>query len=296
MAKDGQEIYVHVYNQSGNKKAVKECQIGGVSTPTYSNADISIAKGIKRNASKEEVEKAFGSAIDDGNGSLIYYADYAAGPPYDRYVSFDYDSNNVIVNISLMNSGEIEEIQTGTNTQKPAYLKEYKAPAQMGKDLKSAVVKIEGELYQLPAPISEFTQNGWAVDVDYAFQEDVAAGQSTNIFLVKNGHRIDATATNFADFKTTFKNCAVSAVYVLEGEDVEVAIGPASDPVMIGTTKKDLLKLITDDFDSFDDSSTFYRYSEYEGSDGRDFNVSISLNEDTNKVKSIGFSCETWDY
>ena len=65
-------------------------------------------------------------------------------------------------------------------------------------------IEIENQVYTLPAPVSAFTDNGWKI----ASQEDsVPSGQSLSyaIKLQKDGKEIEASVTNFADYRQNRK-------------------------------------------------------------------------------------------
>ena len=66
----------------------------------------------------------------------------------------------------------------------------------MGKDLRSSVVKIECDLYQLPCPVSAFLDNGWQIIQQSG---DVVAGGTDYIRIEKNGKKVDLSIINYAD-------------------------------------------------------------------------------------------------
>ncbi len=292
MAKDGRKVTVYAYNMSGNVKAIKDCKIGGIECDGYNEVDFTVAKGVTVKSSVDEIKNAFGVPGYSNSGSdyqsMTYYA--VKDSSYNS-VKFYVSNDSKYSSISMKNFVESDDDKTTTNTEKPAYLNEYKKPSSMGADLKSPVVKVEGDLYQLPAPVSEFLGNGWKVIQQSG---DVVAGGTDSIRVEKGGKKLDLYIVNYSEYQTTVENCAVYKVYVDNYGDTKVSIGSEGKSITIGTAKADVEAIITDDFDYYEGSySHSYSYSEYKE---RDFSVSINVDKETGKVSTISISCKTWKY
>lgn len=293
MSKDGRKITVYSYNMSGNVKPIKDCKVGGVKFDAYHEVDFTIAKGITINSSVDEIKTAFGVPGYSNSGSdyesLTYYAEKDS--TYNS-VEFYITNDGKYSTITLKNFIETEDDKTTTSTERPAYLDEYKAPSAMGKDLKSSVVKIEGDLYQLPCPVSEFIDNGWKVIQQSG---DVVAGGKDSIRMEKNGKKIDLSIINYADYQTTVENCAVYKVYVDNYGTISIYAGPEASDITIGAAKANVDALVTSDVNYYESTySHSYGVSEY--TNNRDFNLSIIVDKETGMVSSISVSCYTWDY
>lgn len=292
MSKDGRKIMVYSYNMSGNAKPIKECKIGGIECEAYNEVDFVIAKGITVQSSVEEIKNAFGVPGYSNSGSdyesMTYYAKKDSS--YNS-VKFHCYTDGTYSSIEMKNFIETEDDKTTTSTERPDYLDEYKTPTAMGNDLKSAVVKIEGDLYQLPAPVSEFIDNGWKITQQSG---DVVAGGTDSVRVEKNGKKLDLYIVNYAEYQTTVENCAVYKVYADEYNNASVLVGSDAKSITVGTSKADVDGTVSDDFDYYEGTySHSYSYSEYKD---RDFSVSISVDKETGKVSSISVSCKTWEY
>lgn len=292
MSKDGRKITVYSYNFSGNVKMVKECPIGGIECCASNNVDLTIAKGITVNSTSEEIKNAFGTPgdtyIGDEYEKITYYVQKNS---YYNSVEFYCYADGKYSSLRLKNFVETSDANTDTNKEKPDYLGEYKAPDSMGADLKSAVVKVEGDLYQLPAPVSAFTDNGWKIVQQSG---DVVAGGSDYIRVEKDGKKLDLSIANFAEYQTTVENCAVYKVYTDDYGKANVTIGSDAKPVSMGSAKADVDAAVVDGMDCTDASYSYkYYYSEYKE---RDFAVSICVAKDTGKVNNISVSCKNWEY
>jgi len=293
MSKDGRKITVYSYNMSGNVKPIKDCKIGGVECDAYHDVDFAVAKGITVKSTVDEIKTAFGVPGYTSNGSdydsLTYYAQKDSS--YNS-VKFYVTKDGKYSTITLKNFIETEDDKTTTSTERPAYLDEYKAPTAMGKDLKSSVVKIEGDLYQLPCPVSAFIDNGWTVIQQSG---DVVAGGKDSIRMEKNGKKLDLSIINYAEYQTTVENCTVYKVYVDNYGTVSIYAGPETSGITIGAAKAKVDALVTSDVNYYEGTYN-HSYSVSEYSSSRDFNLSINVDKETGKVSSISVSCYTWDY
>lgn len=294
MVRDGRSISITSYNMSGNAKPIKECKVGGVECEVRGGVNFAIAKGITPSSSAEEIKNAFGvpwyNNSESDYESMTYYVQKES--TY-NCVKFYISNNSKYSSIELRNFIETEDDKTSTNTERPAYLNSYKAPAAMGDDLKSAVVKIEGDLYQLPAPVSAFLNNGWTISQQSG---DVVAGGGDTIRIEKGGKHLDLIIANYSEYQTTVENCAVTSISVSNygKANADVSIGPAAQPITLGTTKTDVDAAVSDDIDC-SESDYGYSYSYYEWEE-RNFDVTIRVDKETNRVSSIYVSCETWEY
>ena len=290
LSKDGRTITVYSYNMSGNARTVKECKIGGIECIGYNEVDFVIAKGVTVATSADEIKKQFGVPGDSNTGndyeSIIYYAEKDSSY---NCVKFYISNDARYSSITMKNFIESEDDKTITNAERPDYLNKYKEPAALGKDFKSSVVKIEGDLYQLPAPVSAFIDKGWQIT---QHSGDVVAGGNDYLYMKKDGKELDLRIVNYAEYQTTAENCAVSDVYVGSSEyEASVIVGSESNNITIGTAKNEVDTLFTGtDFDYYEGT---YIYSEH---DEREFYLNIDVDEESGKVSSIDVSCETWAY
>ncbi|MBR6765510.1 MAG: hypothetical protein IKM06_03400, partial [Clostridia bacterium] len=54
-------------------------------------------------------------------------------------------------------------VKTETSNDRPEYLSKYTAPTALETDPFSEIISVDGDLYRLPAPLSEFLNNGWTI-------------------------------------------------------------------------------------------------------------------------------------
>lgn len=291
MSSNGKKITVLSYNMSGNTKAIKDCLVGGISWEAYNGVDIKMAKGITITSTVDEIITAFGTPNSRND--------------YDDYVSLTYQQNDSMYNevrfmcykatdevkystVYVENLVATENDNTETNTEKPAYLAEYKKPTELSTDFKTGIVKMEGDLYQLPAPVNAFTDNGWKITEQPG---SVKSGNSETIRVERNGVKIYLSIQNFADYQTIPENCAVYKFYIdaTDGVDIELPNGISFDSV-----KTDVEAAVTDEFSYYKGTYNYsWTYSEY---NSREFNFDIAVDVETDKVSRLTVSCKTWDY
>lgn len=292
MVKDGRKVTVYSYNYSGNAKPIKDCLIGGIECEAYYEVDFSIALGITVHDNVETIKEAFGvpgySNTGDSYQSLTYYA--VKDSNY-NFVKFYITDDGEYSSIEMRNFLKTSADETTTSTERPAYLDDYVTPDTMGENLKSAVLDIGGDLYQLPAPVSAFLENGWEVTQQSG---DVVAGGTDYICVERDGCEMQLSVINYAEYQTTVENCAVYKVSVDSDDLTTVAVGSENNPITFGCTKDDVDAAIDNQFYTYEGTYSYsYSYSEYKE---RDFSLSISVDVETNEVSTISISCKTWDY
>ncbi len=283
MAKDGEQIDVVAYNPGGNAKKLKECVVISVSNAYASTTSLKLSKGITIGATVDSVKEAFGAPSEYNSGSdyekLVYAKDSNA-----KVVFYIYTDGKMSIEVANAN---VAEEQTETNTQRPDYLSSYESPASIGNDIFAAVFELEGKLYSLSCPVSEFVDDGWKIISGAGY---VVSGGKDSIRVEKDGKKIYLYIINYAEYQTTPENCAVYRVEVDTDTGAQMALPTESGTkVTIGMSKAALLSVIGDEFSEY--TSTYYHsysYSEYKD---RDFSLSIKVDVETGLVDSISVSC-----
>lgn len=287
MSKDGKKILVYSYNTSGNAVAIKDCPIGGVEWTVGSGINATLAKGITAKSSADDIISAFGTADDRNNLSnytILYYRQGSLSNQV-RFYCYKTADDMKYSSVSIKNFVAIENESTETSTQAPSYLSGYNAPSALGYDITSATVSIDGELYQLPAPVSAFVNNGWEIiEMPYF----VAAGKTDNVTISRSGKKITLHIKNYSDYQTTALNCAVYAVAISSEDGVSVEL-PGG--LTFSSTKANVDAAASSDLRYYDQTSNhFWSYSK----NGR--SVEITVDKSTNKISKIRVIDEIWSY
>ncbi|MBQ7600802.1 MAG: toll/interleukin-1 receptor domain-containing protein [Lachnospiraceae bacterium] len=288
MSKNGATISVKASNTSGNLRPVGECLISYISVDMKGIQDPSlfqVSKGITVSSTRKEISKAFGDA-----SNLNEYDKYAVltyGDSYEEYTRFYvYESDTKYNNIQVTcDTNRLAEF-TMTVLEAPSYLSDYKAPAELGDNLISGAIRFDGNLYQLPAPLKVFLDNGWTVVSKPAF---IAALNLDAVRIEKDGVSVSLSVTNFGENQTLPENCAVTTINVSSEDGVEIELPRG---IVFGT-KESVVKDLGIEF-NVSDGSKQTSYSLYESAKNSD--LTIKVLKDTGEVNSIVLRKNQWDY
>lgn len=288
MRKDDTQFIAYIVNFSGNAKKIKKCKVGGIQVDAGSDMpEFSIAEGITVGASEEEVREAFGDPQEVYEASNNGYVTltYGEGNIYTEFYcdtkDDDYDYSEIIVENF---TADADDEKTETSEEVPEYLSTYTAPSSLGEDKISGNIEIEGDLYTIPCTVSAFLNNGWEI----TYQEgSVASGRSSTLDLSRDGKELYLSITNFSDYQTIPKNCAVTSVGFSEYSDASFTL-PGGLTKESSSTEAEEWVGTEFNYSKNGDSET-YSYYEY---DNRYFSLYINYENGTFSYMSI--DCDTW--
>lgn len=302
MSKGDNNIVVWAYNMSGNAKKIKDCKIGSIDISNDRKADFVIAKGINIKSSIEEIKNAYDihgehhRDTDNFTEIICYYTKDGKTNGNGVYFHFNSFDNKDCVLIQLKNYVKTDGDYTETKSEVPEYINAYEKPINMGIDFKSSVVKIEGDLYKLPAPVSEFINNGWKIieKNDY-----VVAGDTDSIKIEKDSKVLEISIVNYATYQTTVESCAVLSFYITDENNIDIQAGSLLDGYLtIGSDKKDVLEFINEEFQHIENEfSDKYGYYEYLAvTKDREYTFLVEVDKETQKVCAISLKCDKAPY
>lgn len=288
LQKDNKQISVDILNPSGNKKELKDCNIGGIEVSGKNIPEFCIAKEIKVNDTEDKVREAFGSPSDSSNDENYISLSYGEGNSQTRIVcdTGKDDYNDAYISLRNFVITENDE-KTETSNEVPEYLSTYVAPTELGTDSASANIEIEGVVYHLPAPVSAFTANGWKISSQ---EEDVPSGQDKSyaIKLTKDGKEFEAGVKNFSDYQTKPENCAINQLSFY-ADDKKLPEVKLPGEITMKSTSEDLKKWAGDKFDySKSGSSEYYNYY------SEDYTYSLQVNC-KKTVQNISMNADIWE-
>lgn len=285
MSANGKRLYVTAYASGKEAKAIRDCQIVAISWEAGSSVDARLAKGITVSAPLDQILAAYGvpSYRYDGSGyTSISYSPVGAPDREVKFICYTEPGMEKYSSITVKSDGTTDS-RADTNTQRPAYLDGYAAPEALGTDYKTPSLRLGGDLYRLPAPVSEFIDNGWkSIEQPNA----VPSGNTGKIRMERNGIRIELSVTNFADYQTIPENCAVHkiAVEATAGLAVELPMG-----ISFSSTKADVEAAVTDAFRPYT-GTTYHSWTYSEG----DFDLDIRVDSETGTVSRISMGFRSW--
>ena len=275
LVKGENELSIQIFNMSGNRKKLKECPVGRIEYDFSGDLQFYIAGDFLLNGKTfDEVKDKFGEPTrqeDYDNYIEIVYEKTGSEWIYEMYTMRFDSKTKVIQNINMVNFIKTETVENDNSDT--TYLSNYKAPSSLGNDPNSFNVSIMGDLYTLPAPVSEFEKNGWEIIESC----DVGAGTYVDegITMKKNDITAKFGVYNFGSLQVDAKNATIFEVNTDEYEfkDIDLIL-PGN--IRIGTTKADVEKILGkyDDFSKEEtETSTTYLLN------GRERYIHIWLSE-----------------
>lgn len=298
--KDGYSLYVDIINFDINELPMNQCYIGGVTADTYKLSDklpetfdITLPGGITLNKSNnEEVVAAYGTPsretkLDSGSIYIDYEKESYQVVNLAFYAEEAGDKPLVLTSIEVRNHVAPEDFQSGeVNTEVPAIVTKYQAPAALSAEFDDWTVKFAGKLYQLPAPVSEFEADGWVIDASVT--EMTVNGRGNGwVQMMKDNQKMEVLTTNYSEGATSIQNCFVTNVYAdVYNCKVELEI---SKGIHIGMKEADLVAAIGALEYEKTDSSSFIYY-EVRPTDSRIEDYQITISKETGLISKIKVS------
>lgn len=232
--KDGFEIYTRFANLSMNTAAFADCEVAGIKMEQYNleecNWEILLPGGIQYGVSNaDDIRAAYGDPSSDYDGERYYMMTYK----YDFYREISlyvYKDTDTLGTIEIQNMIELEGMDNSVSDEVPEQVKNYKAPAELGNDLYSFNLELEGNLYKLPCPVSVFLENGFQID-EHNSDTEVGAKSYGWVELRYNNQSLRVIADNYADYATVVENCFVTSIKSSDN-------GPKWDLVIPGNIKR----------------------------------------------------------
>lgn len=201
--KDKTEIMVELVNPETEKKSLKECFVGGITLeykkdgPVYQfPCDVLMGETVLN-----EVLKKYGVPTDEYEEKENIYVTYKYGIYKEAEFVFDIE-NEILLRVSLKNYREPENETEEISDEEPEEVKQYKIPEKLSENPLDYIVSYDEQLYQIPAPVSKFVDNGWKIQEDSS-ESYVKAGRHGYVTLEKNGQILYAVVKNYA--KNTVK-------------------------------------------------------------------------------------------
>ena len=217
-------IYARVINLSINELPYEQCLIAGMDiengSSTYSwpltFSSVILPKGIQYGISGiDDITEAYGTPTDIYEGDLYTRMSYETGSYQDISI-YVFVASGVVEEIEIRNFVEPEGFDAGSSSDAvPEVVTNYKAPTELGDDILSFNIMIDGDLYNLPFPVSEMASNGWTLDEKNS-ADVISAYGGGYIYMQKENVRFRVRAENFASYATIPMNCFINSVAVYE--------------------------------------------------------------------------------
>lgn len=288
-------VYTLVWNTGHDTVPISECQIAGLflDQTQMDNApgcSVTLPGGIEYGGSTlDQILSICGEPTEQKSEDSITRLTYE----YQNYQRIDLgiDQDTGLLNeIDLQNmpvSGQEEAIpassQTGART-----LPSYRAPKELGEELSSYLVKFANDLYQLPAPVSAFLDNGWALNPETS--DSAVDGLSFGwASLAKDGQEFSAIAYNYSSDSAPIENCFVTSMTSDTDSDQIPVTLPGG--ITLGLLEKDLLVLLKD-YDYTTEEPEPQKDASSEGTEEEEQLRTYLLEEEKNSLNYIKISVD----
>lgn len=289
------EVYTQIVNFGLNTLPLSECTIGGISIDTWQFSDapdtiIELPGGITYNVSTlEDVKAAYGEPSDIYEGDLYtkleyrydYYQEWELYIEKETGVLYEVDVENMIMDeaTAAANEAAASEISDEPTEEVLAYT----APTELGDDPLSFIVDYAGTLYQLPAPVSVFEENGWTIKEEDS--DSIIAGKDFGwLYMMKDNQEYHTLVRNYSPDAATLRNCFVTTVEAdTYSTDLPITIPTG---ISVGMSADEALTLLEGISYETENSSSFTYYNIVGESISREC-VQIVVNDEDGVVTSI---------
>lgn len=213
--KDGFKTSTKLINLTINGATMNNCLVAGINISDYyfdeCDWEILLPGGIQYGVStKDDVIAAYGEPSDIYEGTNYTKLTYE----YDTYqeIELKIDAETGVLNeIDIENMIALEGGDNNVYPDVPELLTKYTAPAELGTDLYSFNMELEGALYTLPCPVTTLLANGFTYN-EKDTDDYVAAGSHGWIELQYNNQNYRCIVRNYADYATVVENCFVTSM------------------------------------------------------------------------------------
>lgn len=251
------KVSVPLFNLGLNTVGYSECSVGGINIGGLSDeldCRVELPNGIEFGVSTlDDIKAAYGTPSNEHE----YESDVTLWYNFDSYCSWSFGvsgDSGVLDEVEVENLVADEESKTAqaasVSKEPTPEVLAYEAPTELGNDPLSFVAEIAGDLYQFPAPVAAFMENGWKLDERKS--DNVIAGKSTGYaYLVKDNQGGKLLVRNYSADAAAVENCFVTQFsgttdgsYVFSGASVPVKI-PSG--VSTGMTRDEAFELLLSD-------------------------------------------------
>lgn len=263
LTRENISLTVDLVNLESEKKPLKDCYVGGVSLQSKKKGTIIQLPGklILGRATLNEVLKQYGTPTDEYEEKNNIYLTYEFGIYKEAELVFDI-KNEILHSVSMKNYREPEQEQEDISSEEPEAVSAYEAPQEFSDNPADYIALYDNQFYRIPAPVSQFTANGWRIEEDGS-DTYVKPGRHGYVTLEKDGQTLYAVVKNYAEQTVEVSH---SFVTNLSGDFdvIKVPIALAKD-ITLGMSEENLkIQLDGISYENSEEESgtSYYIYSD----------------------------------
>lgn len=246
--RDGNQVSVDLVNPDTIDCTVGESQIGGITIDTASTEGAGIYVTLPGNVILQEsvlseVLNLYGEPMDRYEQENTLELTYEFGLYQSMCLTFEKETGllyrvklqNILLNVEKEDLGEVSSEVTEE-------VKAYQTPAEPGQTIEEYIVSYDGALYQLPAPVSAFVEQGWSIDTEVS-DPALAAGTYGSVTLEKGDMKIYGSIHNEGSEATTVENCFLT---LLSGDLDAIRVPISIAGIRLGLSEEELIVLMAE--------------------------------------------------
>lgn len=237
------QLTVDLVNLEGKETQVMDCYVGGI-TLTYEK-DGSVCQlpgGITLGKSSLiQVTEAYGTPTDEYSEKEELYVTYEFGTYKKAELVFDTEEE-ILQKAVLKNYKEPVSEEEEISRETPEEVTAYETPQKLTENPADYIVSYGREMYEIPAPVSEFVKNGWKIQEEGS-DSYVKAGRHGYVTLEQEGTVLYAVVKNYSNQTVSAKHAFVTKISGdFDVVKVPITIGKG---ITLGMTEENM-KLLLD--------------------------------------------------
>lgn len=285
------EIRASFLNYDIHSLPHSQCYVGGVKLETPYKEDDAWATAVTAGgitlgvSNREDIVAAYGEPTDlyESSSSDRQSLTYSTG----SYKEVKFTVEDGVLNaINVQNFDEPEGVtKSAVSEEIPEYILAYTVPTALGDDLLSLIVEFAGDLYQMPAPVSAFEENGWTIMATRHDYVEARGFSVRGVTLMRDNQSADFSLRNLSDLAVLPQNCVIDSLNPIGStHDFTLVL---SGGIAIGSTEDDLLSMYEDvltDVEKRDDTKR-YKCAEW----GK-YSIYFTVDNASGLVEAIDYS------
>lgn len=260
---NGLQGYADIINFDINARVINECYVSsitieGCDVNKVDNFSLRLPKGLEYGKTTvEEIKEAYGIPSDTSDDEYYTNLTYKTGifQKVDIKVSKETATVETVKIENAVKPDDFEESEVSIEV--PEIVTKYKAPNKLGDGFDAYIVEFAGDLYQIPAPVSSFINNGWEINKEDS-EEILSGGGSGFVSLMKDKQKLKVLCKNYSKGATAIENCFVPTVKSGDYDNNTDIKIPHN--LTIGSSESDLEKVLAGVEHEKDTSSDAYNY------------------------------------
>ena len=281
------QITVDLINLEGQETKVMDCYVGGITLSYEKDGSIyQLPGGITLGKSPlTQVTEVYGMPTDEYSEKEELYVTYEFGTYKKAELVFDTEEE-ILRKVVLKNYrapvSEEEEISKET----PEEVTAYEAPQKLTENPADYIVSYGREMYEIPAPVSEFVKNGWHIQEEGS-DAYVKAGRHGYVTLEQDGAVLYAVVRNYSDKTVPAEYAFVTRVSGdFDVVKVPITIGKG---ITLGMSEENMQLLLDDIPCETKDEEQGISYYIYTDSTKKNF-IRIFTDKDLGLIREIELS------